>query len=509
LTERLTKIAAWPRRQLFVGVLPFAGAILAGATLALVPRGVDGLGSLVSGSTPSIQSAWTSTSGPTPAASSLISLLRSASAEGLDPARYPVGRIEAQLGRTSDETSRARAERLLSDAFLAYARDLRVPTGLRTTYIDPELAPSPPNAESLLASGNPAQTLKALQRSNPLYEGLRAGLARYRARWSKLPQVPVPSGSDLSLGSRGERVALLRRRLGLSASADPRLFDEPLGRAVREFRVAHGLAARPVADSATIEALNAGADHYERLIIANMDRTRGLPVDGRRYLLVDTAGAKLRMIEEGRQVDEMRVVVGKPAMETPELAGLIRFAVVNPYWNVPPDLVRNSIAPAVLRDGPAALARRRLALFPDWRSYERLEPEEVDWAAVAAGRESVWVRQLPGGDNMMGDVKFMLPNRLGIYLHDTPRKSDFARSDRMLSSGCVRVEDARRLARWIFRGGTIFDGSRTPDKRVDLPEPVPVYITYLTAVPEAGEIRFQKDVYKRDPALLSRLGSSV
>jgi murein L,D-transpeptidase YcbB/YkuD len=138
-----------------------------------------------------------------------------------------------------------------------------------------------------------------------------------------------------------------------------------------------------------------------------------------------------------------------------------------------------------------------------------VDPEGVDWAAVAAGRENVWVRQLPGGDNMMGDVKFMLPNQLGIYLHDTPRKSDFARSNRMLSSGCVRVEDARRLARWIFRGGTIFDGNLTPDKRVDLPEPVPVYITYLTAVPEAGEIRFQKDVYKRDPALLSRLAPSV
>jgi murein L,D-transpeptidase YcbB/YkuD len=490
--------------------LPFAGAILAGATLALVPRGIDGVASLVPGFEPSVQAEWTGASGPTPEASSLISLLRGASADGLDPARYPLAPIEAQLSRASDEASRARAERLLSDAFLAYARDLRVPTGHETTYIDPELAPSPPAVESLLTSGNPAQALADLQRLNPLYDGLRAGLAWYRGRWSKLPQVPIAAGADLSLGSRGERVVLLRRRLGLSTSiADPQLFDEPLGRAVREFRVAHGLADRPVADSTTIEALNAGADHYERLIIANMDRTRGLPVDGRRYLLVDTAGAKLRMIEKGLQVDEMRVVVGKPAMETPELAGLIRFAVVNPYWNVPPDLVRSSIAPEVLRDGPAALARRRLALFPDWRSYERLEPDEVDWSAVAAGRESVWVRQLPGGGNMMGDVKFMLPNRLGIYLHDTPRKSDFARSDRMLSSGCVRVEDARRLARWIFRGGTIFDGDRTPDKRVDLPEPVPVYITYLTAVPEAGEIRFQKDVYKRDPALLSRLGSSV
>jgi L,D-transpeptidase YcbB len=195
--------------------------------------------------------------------------------------------------------------------------------------------------------------------------------------------------------------------------------------------------------------------------------------------------------------------VGRPPMETPELAGLIRFAIVNPYWNLPPDVVRQSVAPRVQREGPGYLARHRYVLFSDWRDTAvPLEHDQVDWGMVAAGLQKVWVRQLPGGDNMMGDVKFMLPNRLGIYLHDTPRKRDFARSDRRLSSGCVRVEDAPGLARWLFGHDVLERGEGTPEKRIDLPQPVPVYITYLTAVPEGGRLRFQQDVYDRDEALI-------
>jgi murein L,D-transpeptidase YcbB/YkuD len=116
------------------------------------------------------------------------------------------------------------------------------------------------------------------------------------------------------------------------------------------------------------------------------------------------------------------------------------------------------------------------------------------------------MRQLPGGDNVMGDVKFMLPNRLGIYLHDTPNKSSFELAERRLSSGCVRVEDAARLSRWLFDGRQIAPQGNAPEQRVDLPEPVPVYMTYLTAVPRiGGGVVFRKDHYKRDAALLARL----
>jgi murein L,D-transpeptidase YcbB/YkuD len=103
----------------------------------------------------------------------------------------------------------------------------------------------------------------------------------------------------------------------------------------------------------------------------------------------------------------------------------------------------------------------------------------------------------------MGAMKFMLPNSLGIYLHDFPDKSLFVRSDRRLSSGCVRLADAPRLARFLFRGSPPAPAGRGPEQKVDLPEPVPVYITYLTAMPDGGSIAYYDDAYGRDKAMLA------
>jgi murein L,D-transpeptidase YcbB/YkuD len=190
------------------------------------------------------------------------------------------------------------------------------------------------------------------------------------------------------------------------------------------------------------------------------------------------------------------------------MAGLIRFTALNPYWNIPPDLVPTRVAKHVLKEGTGFLRRDRLQLLSDWSDgAHRLDPAKVDWRKVAAGRQLLRVRQLPGPGNMLGSMKFMMPNDLDIYLHDTPDKSSFAQADRRLSSGCVRVEDAARLARWLFKGKPPVP-SGAAEQRVDLPEPVPVYITYLTALPTGkGRIAFQQDVYGRDAALLARLES--
>lgn len=469
---------------------------LAAAQLA-GPVGAPWTGPAATSQTAAGPDLWFDGGEPRREARELLALLRGAADHGLDPADYRAGDIEGALAGPAVADPEVTG-RLLTEALAAYARDLRVPRDLSdVTYIDEELRPAAPGAERLAADGSPVQRLRTLHEKNPLYEELRTGLARYRRDWSALPQVPVPAGPALAAGSRGPRVTRLRERLAVPAKAGSQAtFDAALGKAVESFRRAHGMSAAPVADSATIAALNRGAAHYEGIIIANLDRLRALPLDGDPYVLVDTAEARLRMIEGGQEVDSMRVIVGKPGMATPLLAGYISFAVINPYWNVPPDLVRKTVAPAVIREGPDVLRRRNFVLSADWRSTDRIDPARVDWQAVAAGRESVWVRQLPGGRNMMGDIKFMLPNDMGIYLHDTPDKALFARSDRRLSSGCVRVEDARRLAAWLFRRPVL--GSDTaPDKRIDLPRPVPVFITYLTASAPAGQVRFRPDVEQR------------
>src|SRR5688572_2354662 len=185
---------------------------------------------------------------------------------------------------------------------------------------------------------------------------------------------------------------------------------------------------------------------------ANLERARAIPAHQGRYIIVDAASARLWMIEGGKVEGPMRVIVGKAGMQTPAMAGLVRYVTLNPYWNMPPDLARDR-ARRVLRRGPGAITAERLQILSDWGdSPQVLKPSQVDWGAVASGKRSLRLRQLPGGANVMGDIKFMMPNELGIYLHDFPDKSLFAKSDRRISSGCVRLADAPKLARWLFGG---------------------------------------------------------
>jgi murein L,D-transpeptidase YcbB/YkuD len=239
----------------------------------------------------------------------------------------------------------------------------------------------------------------------------------------------------------------------------------------------------------------------QRLVWLNLERARGLPANpAPRYVLIDAAGARLWMYEGGQPVDSMKVVVGKPDQPTPMVAGLLTNAVLNPYWNVPVDLVRSRIATNVLDKGLPYLRKGGYQVLSDFGDHPRLvNPAKVDWRAVAAGRTELRVRQLPGKGNFMGNMKFNFPNPEGIYLHDTPDKALLQKEVRTASSGCVRLEDAPRLGRWLF-GKALVAKPRIAEQVVPLDQPVPVYITYLTAAPANGTIVFRDDVYQRDPA---------
>lgn len=243
-------------------------------------------------------------------------------------------------------------------------------------------------------------------------------------------------------------------------------------------------------------------DDQRRQIALNLERLRALPAyPADRYVLVDAAGARLWMFDHGRPADSMKVVVGKPDNQTPMMAGFIRYAIVNPYWNVPEDLVRQRIAWNVLDKGLGFLKAGGYQVLPDWNAEAPMDPALVDWQAVEDGRTTVVVRQLPGGSNFMGRVKFEFPNPQGIYLHDTPEKDLMRRDERTASSGCVRLEDAQRLGRWLM-GKPLPRKVAEPEKRVNLPQLVPVYITYLTVFPEkSGALAFRGDPYGRDGGL--------
>ena len=245
----------------------------------------------------------------------------------------------------------------------------------------------------------------------------------------------------------------------------------------------------------------------EALVRANLERARAIPAHNGRYIIVDTGSARLWLIDGEKVEGPMRAIVGRPDMQTPPIAGLIRYVTLNPYWNVPPDLARER-ARRVLKQGAGFLVRERIEVLSDWGDSARvMKLSQVDWRAAAAGKIKLRMRQLPGGANVMGAMKFMMPNELGIYLHDFPEKSLFAKAERSISSGCVRVEDAARLAAWLFGGAAPQARGSAPEQEVDLPEPVPVYLTYLTVLPaKGGGLLFTADKYRRDAAALATLG---
>jgi L,D-transpeptidase YcbB len=245
-------------------------------------------------------------------------------------------------------------------------------------------------------------------------------------------------------------------------------------------------------------AQNGGSSDSDiRRLRLNLDRARILPGAWAHHIVVDAASGRLWYYEGGKQIGMMRVVVGKPTSQTPMLAGMMQYAILNPYWNVPVDLAQTLVAPKVLAG--KSVKKMGFEVLSDWSATPaRVDPKSVDWPAVAAGDEEIRVRQLPGGSNSMGRVKFMFPNDKGIFLHDTPDRALFAKPARHFSNGCVRLEDAAGLGQWLLGKPLRATTSKQPERPVPLAVPVPVFMTYFTATSTKDGVGFLKDVYGRD-----------
>ncbi len=238
------------------------------------------------------------------------------------------------------------------------------------------------------------------------------------------------------------------------------------------------------------------SDDVVRRLQLNLDRARVLPGPWTHHVVVDTASGRLWFYQAGKQEGTMRVVVGKTQSPTPLLAGMLEYAILNPYWNVPIDLVQKNIAPKILAG--QSLKAMGFEALSDWSlSPAKLDPATIDWQAVASGTQELRVRQLPGGSNSMGRVKFLFPNKQGIYLHDTPDRDLLTKEDRHFSNGCIRLEDAEKLGKWLL-GISIRTASKEAEQVFALPIPVPVYLTYFSAVESKEGVDFRQDVYGLD-----------
>lgn len=254
-----------------------------------------------------------------------------------------------------------------------------------------------------------------------------------------------------------------------------------------------------IRDAGYAEALAAGKSVPDARLLANLDRARSIPGSGR-VAVVEIASQRLIIFENGMPVDSMKIIVGKSKYATPLIASYISYVTLNPYWDSPDHLVKEAIAPNVLRQGFGYLKAKGYEVMADWSPTSAvIAPDKVDWKAVAAGKVQIRIRQKPGPDNFMATMKIPFVNDDDIYLHDTPTKSLFDKADRALSNGCVRLEAAPRFARWLLNGhDPVAAAPDLPEQHVKLPVSVPVYLTYLTAQPHGDKLTYLTDFYGLD-----------
>lgn len=463
---------------------------------------------------------WNPGAGGGERAAALLRVLARAADHGLDPARYhvlavsPGGQPAAALDR----------ELLLTDALLRYARDVRLGR-VRPGTIERDWDIRPPafdlvaEAAAALESDRFDDWLAGLPPAHPSYRRLAESLIQYRHRVAGHPAITLPPGPVLRPGARDGRIDLLRRRLAVEEQEPPGLsaspvYDAELESVVRRFQARHGLEADGLVGPLTRWALNVPLAVRLQQIELNLERWRWLPRDlGPRYVVVNAAAAMLSMVEASRGLLASRVIVGDPDHPTPVLASEIRALVLNPAWTIPDSIVAAEIVPALQRD-PRYLRDRDIVVL------DRLATDphglSVDWSAVPAQEPLPRLQQRPGPTNPLGRIKFDLPNRFDVYLHDTPSTALFARPVRTRSHGCVRVEQALELAALALAGHELADRQRLEHalatggtQRVPLARPLPVYFLYWTAFVEDGTLHFREDVYGRDRRLAVALGGAV
>jgi L,D-transpeptidase YcbB len=461
---------------------------------------------------------WVGTGRMTP----FIQRLLDAEDDGLNPSDYPVDTLIDVRDEIdpNNPMSAARAELYFSAFFVAYAADLK--TGrVIPQKVDPRLFRNRKtvNVLGILTDMNkyrePTRYLNVFEPKNPQYQALKKLLVEYRAIQAKGGWGTVDQGINLKPGMSDPRVVEIRRLLAATGDyewrtpGDPDLYDEQLAIGVKRFQARHGLEAKGLIGKQTIFAMNVPVEERVRQIMLNMERWRWLPENlGDYYFLVNIAAFELQRIQANTIIDRMDTVVGAPATQTPEFSDELEYVEFNPTWTVPYSIATMEMLPK-LRRNPFAYADD----FEVFIAGKLATWGSIDWSAYGSGNFPFTFRQKPGPKNALGKVKFMMPNKHNIYLHDSPAKDKFLQTARAFSHGCIRLSRpidlayamAPDLGGWSkARMDAAWASGKTT--RAGFTDHIPVHLIYGTAFKgDAGMIEFRPDVYGRDRKLYNAL----
>lgn len=461
----------------------------------------------------------------------LISILDDSYFEGLNPKDYHIDFIkqhdeEIEKGTTISTENSAVADIIMTDALLTYAHHM-IQGKVNPTKLDPNWnysqRPLPDSVEFRVMHRLQTQTLKEgvkkIRPELPMYHKLRYWFVKYdsvQKADGDIKQIQYP-GAPLRLGDSSEVVGELKRHLSNYANTlsltHNDVFDEELEITVKEFQSQNGLDDDGIAGKKTFEILNMSISVRMDILRVNMERCRWLNNDlPEEFILVNIADYHLYLFRN-RIIDyDCRVVVGKEHHETPVFTSDIKYLVFNPTWTVPYSIASKEMLPKLKRD-PQYLQDRNMTLL---RGDKVIDPSTIDFNEYSRGNFPFTIRQEPGPNNALGIVKFIFPNKYAVYLHDTPSKSYFGKSERAFSHGCVRVQNPLVLAEQLL-GKQGYDRTKIDNilktkklKNVYLEEPMSVMIMYWTCYEdrEEGKMYFYSDIYGRDKKILSELYES-
>ncbi len=369
-----------------------------------------------------------------------------------------------------------------------------------------------------IEQGTVDNLIAALRPQHVTYRRLIQALSDYRAIAAEGGWPSVPPGATLKPGMTDPRVIALRKRLAgtqdlTGQDTESAVFDEGLEASVKTFQAQHGLAVDGVVGKATLAALNVPVEGRIDQIRVNLERARWVLHDlPSEFVLVDIAGFNVRYIRDGRIIWDSRAVVGRPYRKTPVFKSRITYLEMNPTWTVPPTILRDDVLPAIKRDIDY-LQKQNMRVI-DY-NHNVIDPASIDWQRYRGPDFPYLIRQEPGPQNALGRIKFMFPNEHLVYLHDTPSKSLFERTERAFSSGCIRIEHPFRFAELLLDDPLTWNQQEIvkaidtgETRKVSLRRPVTVILLYWTVAAESnGELIFKQDIYDRDAAVLEGLNS--
>ena len=334
---------------------------------------------------------------------------------------------------------------------------------------------------------------------NPAYSALKDQLDKYfdLAKKGGWPQISIMK-KRLKKGMSAPEIVTIKRRLqitgDLKGNDSTSIFDDTLVTAIKNFQGRHGYTATGVISDSLIKEMNVPVLKRIQQVIMNMERMRWMATrqDGN-LIVVNIPEFVLHVYEGNKNVFDMDVVVGKEGHNTMMFNGDLNQVVFCPNWNVPQSIVQKEILPAMEKD----------------KNY--LEKENMEITGEEDGMPVI--RQLPGGKNALGKVKFLFPNSFNIYFHDTPAKSLFEKDKRAYSHGCIRLKEPEKMANYVLRDQPEWTPEKIEEamnagkeKFVRVKDPIPVLITYYTAwVDENGQLNFREDIYGHDSELAMKM----